>query len=247
MVAGSGLRPPAAGVVDTVRRSLGGPGSRRSSGDHSPERRGKRQHHDLETALAHEDCRVTRASGFTLLEVMVAIVLTGIVVLLAYGAAQVSYDAHARLTADLRALQQARALRELLQDALRSARAPQRPDDPRFALHEGRLSFVTAGSGPPLDPDYDWLLTVGPTADGGGLELSATPVGRAPAAVVTIPVPDVTRWDVRALAPSRPQWLEEWPRTTLLPRAVAITMWHDSTPLGLPLQVRVGAGAALVP
>ena len=169
---------------------------------------------------------MTRASGFTLLEVMVAIVLTSLIVLLAYGAAQVSYDAHARLSADLRAVQQGRAFRELLQDALRSARAPQRPGDPLFTLHAGRLSFVTAGGGPPLDPDYDWLLT---------------------AAVVTIPVPDVTRWDVRALAPSLPQWLEEWPRTTLLPRAVAITMWHDSTPVGLPLQVRVGAGAALVP
>ena len=74
---------------------------------------------------------------------MVAIVLTTLVVLLAYSAAQVSYDAHARLSADLRALQQGRALRELLQDALRSARAPQRPGDPLFTLHAGRLSFVT--------------------------------------------------------------------------------------------------------
>ena len=47
---------------------------------------------------------MTRASGFTLLEVMVAIVLTSLIVLLAYSAAQVSYDAHARLSADLRAL-----------------------------------------------------------------------------------------------------------------------------------------------
>jgi general secretion pathway protein J len=192
-------------------------------------------------AVSHEAAPVTRPSGFTLLEVMVAIVLTTLIVLLAYSAAQVSYDAHARLSAELRALQQAHALRELLQDALRAARAPQRPDDPRFELHEGRLSFVTAGGGPPLDPDYDWLLTVRPTAE--GLELTATPVGRAPAVVVTIPVPDVTRWDVQALAPSLPQWLEEWPRTTLLPRAVAITMWHDSTPVGLPLQVRVVAGS----
>src|SRR2546427_3311866 len=105
--------------------------------------------------------RLTRASGFTLLEVMVAIVLTGLVVFLAYGAAQVSYDAHARLSAELQALQEARALRELLQDALRTARAPQRPGDPLFTLHSGRLSFVTAGGGPPLDPDYDWLLTIG--------------------------------------------------------------------------------------
>ena len=176
-----------------------------------------------------------RTAGFTLLEVIVALVLTGVVVLLAYGAAYVSYDAHARLTADLRALQETRAVRELLRDALRSVRAQQRGDPP-FTLHAGRLSFVTAGGGPPLDPDYDWLLTIGPGAD--GLELSATPIGRAPAAVLTIRVPEVTRWDVRALAPSPPQWLEEWPAGQM-PRALTITMWHDSTPLGLPLQVRV--------
>ena len=188
--------------------------------------------------------RLARASGFTLLEVMVAIVLTGLVVLLGYGAAQVSYDAHARLRADVNALQEAQALRELLQDALRSARAPQRPGDPRFTLHAGRLSFVTAGGGPPLDPDYDWLVTIEPGAD--GLRLSATPVGRAPAAQVTIRAPGVTRWDVRARLAGASGWLEEWPTTTVLPSAVAITMWHDSTPVGLPLQVRVVAGSALV-
>src|SRR2546421_2918378 len=184
--------------------------------------------------------RVARASGFTLLEVMVAIVLTGLVVLLAYGAAQVSYDAHARLRADVDALQEAQALRELLQDALRSARAPQRPGDPRFTLHAGRLSFVTAGGGPPLDPDYDWLVTIEPGAD--GLEFSATPVGRAPATVVTFRVPGGPRWDVRALAPSQLQWLEEWPQTTLLPRAAAVTVWHDSTQLGMPWQAPLFAG-----
>ena len=188
---------------------------------------------------------MTRASGFTLIEVMVAIVLTSLVVLLAYGAARVSYDAHARLSADLRALQAASAFRELLQDALRSARAPQRPGDPLFTLHAGRLSFVTAGGGPPLDPDYDWLLTIGPGAD--GLELSAKPVGRVPATLVTIRVPSVTRWDVRALPPGATQCLEEWPGTAVMPHAVAITLWHDAEPLGLPLQVRLGSSAPHVP
>src|SRR2546427_1938772 len=172
------------------------------------------------------------ASGFTLLEVMLAIMLTGLVVLLAYGAAQVSYDAHARLSAELRALQQARALRELLQDALRSARAPQRPGDPRFTLHAGRLSFVTAGGGPPLDPDYDWLLTIEPGAD--GLDLSATPVGRAPATPVTIRVPGVTRWDVRVRAAGASQWLAAGAMTSGLPRGTAITLWHGCPPVGVP-------------
>src|SRR2546422_9183526 len=129
---------------------------------------------------------------------MLALVLTTLIVLLPYGAAQVSYDAHARLTADLRALQQTRALRELLQDALRSARAPQRPGDPLFTLHAGRLSFVTAGGGPPLDPDYDWLLTIG--AGSGGLELSAIPVRRAPPAGVARRLPPGAARDLHGRA-----------------------------------------------
>src|SRR5207245_2817862 len=83
-----------------------------------------------------------------------------------------------------------------------------RPGDPLFTLHAGRLSFVTAGGGPPLDPDYDWLLTIG--AGSGGLELSAIPVGRAPAAVVTIRFPGVTRWDVQARAAGGAPWPREW-------------------------------------
>src|SRR3989449_8192952 len=152
---------------------------------------------------------------------MLALVPPSLIVLLAYGAAQVSYDAHARLTADLRAWQQARALRELLRDELRSARAPQRPGDPLFTLHAGRLSFVTAGGGPPLDPDYDWLLTIG--AGSGGLELSAIPVRRPAAAVVAIRFPTGTRWDVQARAAGAAPWLEGWPATSVMPRAVAST------------------------
>src|SRR3989449_6303001 len=77
--------------------------------------------------LAELSAGMRRTSGFTLLEVMVAIVLTSLVVLLAYGAAQVSYDAQARLGAELQGLQGARAMRELHQDALHNARPPQLP------------------------------------------------------------------------------------------------------------------------
>jgi prepilin-type N-terminal cleavage/methylation domain-containing protein len=188
---------------------------------------------------------VTRRHGFTLLEVMLAIVLTSLIVLLAYGAAQVSYDAHARLGADLRGLQEVRALRELLRDALRGARAPQRPGDPLFTLQAGRLSFVTAGGGPPLDPDFDWLVAIAPGAE--GLELSATPVGRVPAIPVAIRVPAVTRWEVRARAAGATPWLSEWSKTSALPRVVAITLWHDATPVGPPLQVRLVTGAPAGP
>ncbi len=178
---------------------------------------------------------VRRSPGFTLLEVLVAIVLTSIVALLAYAAAQVSFDARARLGAQLRGAQGARAMREFLQDALRNAQAPQRPGDPGFTLHAGRLSFVTAGGGTPFDPGYDWLVTLDPSAS--GLEVVAVPIGRAPPISVTFALPAVTRWDVRVLAPWGSQWLEEWLSGRVMPRAVAIRLWHDSQPVEPPLHV----------
>jgi prepilin-type N-terminal cleavage/methylation domain-containing protein len=174
-------------------------------------------------------------SGFTLLEVMVAIVLTSLVVLVAYAAAQVSFDARARLTAHLRAVQSTRSVRELIQGALRDARAPQRPGDAGFTLEGNRLSFVAAGGVEPLDPDYDWLIAIQPSTQ--GLVFSGVPLGHAPAAAVEFRVPDVTRWDVRVLAPAGSQWVSNWPITTLMPRAVWITFWHDSVTVGLPIRV----------
>jgi len=101
---------------------------------------------------------------------------------------------------------------------------------------------VAAGGAPPLDPDYDWLVTLQPRS--GALDLSAAPIGHAPAAPaqVAFRVPGVTRWEVQVLAPGASQWLAEWPTTTVMPRAVAIGLWHDSEPLGPPLQVVLSPG-----
>lgn len=179
-----------------------------------------------------------REGGFTLLEVIVALMLTSLVVMLAYSAAQVSFDAHSRLGTDLRILQGERAGRQLLADALRNAEPPQRPEDPGFALQDNRLSFVAAGGAPPLDPDYDWLISVGPTGD--RIEVVAKPLGRAPPAEVRFTLPQVTRWEVQV--PGGPTgWLREWPSGNVLPRAVQMTFWNDSAPIGSPLRV------ALVP
>ena len=176
-----------------------------------------------------------RAGGFTLLEVIVALVLTSIVVLMAVAAAQVSFDARVRLGADLRALQGERAARQLIADALRNAEPPQRPEDPGFQVQANRLSFVAAGGPPPLDPDYDWLISVGP--DGGGVTFTAKPLGHAPPAAVSFPLPRVTRWDVRVLVPGRPEGITEWPSGPVMPNAVEMKFWNDSVPAGSPLRV----------
>ena len=181
-----------------------------------------------------------RPSGFTLIEIMVGLVITSVVVLLAYGVAQVGYDARARVVEHLRETQGARAIRTLLGDALRNVRTPDRPDDPGFDLREGQLSFVAAGGAAPLDPDYDWLIQVGPGAR--GLEFAATPLGHASAARVTFRAPDISRWDVRVLDADGTQWVQSWSTQRVVPRAITINFWHNSVTAGLPLEVVLWPG-----
>jgi prepilin-type N-terminal cleavage/methylation domain-containing protein len=175
-------------------------------------------------------------AGFTLLEVIVALILTSLVVMLAYGAARVSFDAKARLGAERRTLQGQRAARQMLADALRNVQPPIDPADPPFELKGDRLSFVAAGGAPPLDPDYDWLISVGPAGD--RVAVVAKPLGNAPVQQVSFTLPQVTRWDVRVLVPGNTVgWLREWPAGSLLPKAVEVRFWNDSLPSGDPLLV----------
>jgi prepilin-type N-terminal cleavage/methylation domain-containing protein len=176
-----------------------------------------------------------RRSGFTLLEIMVAIVLTSLIALLAFSAAGVAIDARARLTARLDQVQSARAVRTLLTDALRNARIPTRPGDPGFDLQNGRLSFVSAGGAAPLDPDYDWRITL--TPDARGLSFVATALGHTTPAQVAFRVPDVTRWDVQVLEPDGSQWQSNWSDNRVMPRAVSIAFWHNSVTAVMPIRI----------
>jgi general secretion pathway protein J len=184
-----------------------------------------------------------RSSGFTLLEVMVAIVLTSVVALMAFGAARVSVEARSRLEADLRAAQGTRAMRELLRGALRNTVAPRLPGDTAFVLRDGRLTFVAAGVGPPFDAEYDWRITIAP--DSGGLVLSAAAVGQLPAAPVAFRLPGVSGWDVQALPLGGKAWVREWTTPAVVPLAVSVTFLGDA-PRPMPLRVALGRGGASV-
>jgi prepilin-type N-terminal cleavage/methylation domain-containing protein len=185
---------------------------------------------------------VVRArTGFTLLEIMVALVLTTIVVVVAYAMAQASFDARISLSTHLRQVESARALRELLRDALRNARAPQRPGDPGVVLTGNRLSFVAAGGAAPLDPDYDWQISITPSSR--GLQFVAVPLGHAPATQVAFIVPDVTRWDVRMLDPQGSAWLADWSEPKVMPRAVEISFWNGAHTAIAPLHLVLWTGS----
>ncbi len=184
-----------------------------------------------------------RFAGFTLLEVMVALMLTGLVVMVAYATAQAGIDARTRVTTGLDAVQSSRAAREILRDALRNARAPQEAGDPRggFILRNNALSFVAAGGATPLDPDYDWRFTIAP--DRGHLQVSASAVGHAAPAQVTFSVPDVTQWSVWMLAPDGHTWQAEWSDPEIMPRAIVIAFWQGDHLSGWPLHLALWPGS----
>lgn len=188
--------------------------------------------------------RIARRRGFTLLEVMVALVLTGLVVTLAYATAHAGIDARDRLTSRLRAVESVRAAREIVRDALRNARAPEETGDPRggFLLSGDTLSFVAAGGAGPLDPDYDWRFRIGP--DRGRVRVTAVAVGHAAPAAVTFIVPNATRWTVWMLAPDGETWQSAWADASVMPRAVVVAFWDGSRLSTWPLHVALWPGAA---
>lgn len=180
--------------------------------------------------------------GFTLVELLVALVLAGVVALLVYGAAAAGSDTEAQLRERRLALQTVRAFRATLADALRNARPSRLRSDTVFRLEPGqdaagrprdRLTFVTAGALPPLTADADWTVTLAPSPD--GVTLVATPVGLAEPMPVVLRLPGFTGLDVRVLAvsPVR-EWTKRWAFPRLVPPAVELTFWTDAGPAGPP-------------
>jgi prepilin-type N-terminal cleavage/methylation domain-containing protein len=191
-----------------------------------------------------------RGSGFTLIEVLVSIVLTGVVSLLVYGVAQGARDTVARIADDRHALQSAVAMRFLLQGALAAAQTSFGRADTVFVLEnrvsarnlpQDRLTFVASGDFPPLSPGADWIVTLEPTP--AGLRFVGAPRGyRTPSRVLAL-LPGVTGLAIRVLVGQKePAWSQEWSFPTALPRAVELTYWTVSGPVGVPLKVSLALG-----
>jgi prepilin-type N-terminal cleavage/methylation domain-containing protein len=190
------------------------------------------------------------ARGFTLLELIVAVVLAGVVALLVYGAAGAAADIQERLWAKRAAIQSSRAMRVAIEDALRNARPALRYGDTVLILEDGtddagrpadRLSFVTAGTLAPLTADADWTVTIEPTAE--GLTLAALPLGFAEPQRVVARLAGVTGLDVRVLPQGPGQsWSTRWTQQTKLPRAVELTYWADTGAIGSPVRLALPAG-----
>lgn len=185
--------------------------------------------------------------GFTLIEVMLAIALTGIVALLVYGAAGVAVDTRARLVDRERELRSERAWHVVVEDALRNLRPNADSPRPTLILSQGsadggssgdRLEFVTAGGTPPLTGDADWRVTL--ETVNGRIVLTAQPIGvRAPARRIIAP-PNLTGLAVRVFGGAGDlQWLAEWREPRLLPEAIELVYRTETGPMGPPILMAV--------
>jgi prepilin-type N-terminal cleavage/methylation domain-containing protein len=190
--------------------------------------------------------------GFTLLEVLVAIAVAGVVALLVYGTAIAGRDVEARLHERRRAVQTAQAFRSTVVDALRNARPSRQFGDTAFWIdvqRDGRgrpmdrLSFVTAGSLPPFTADADWQVTIEPRTD--GITISAAPIGISLPARVVARYPGATGLEIRVLRPgSASEWAERWRFPALVPAAIELVYWDDRGPMGQSLRLTLPLGGS---
>jgi prepilin-type N-terminal cleavage/methylation domain-containing protein len=196
---------------------------------------------------------MTARRGFTLIEVMVALIVSGLVVSLAYAAAQGGLDTEARLGTHRTHAESLVALRAMLTDALRHAERGRRGGPAVFALRDAvdsdgapsdSLVFLTRGIESPLGTSGIWTLLLTRRAD--TLRLAATAgtddrsadAGRA---ALLAEVPGVTGLDVRALGRTAlTGWRGTWDDADVAPEAVSITLRGSDGGRAAPLVVRMG-------
>jgi prepilin-type N-terminal cleavage/methylation domain-containing protein len=180
-------------------------------------------------------------AGFSLLEVVIAVVLTSVVALMAVGSAQVSAASARVIHGSLQVVGSDRATRQVLLDLLHNVRPPLARGDTSLALGGDTLRFTAAGASP-LDAEYDWMVAI--HAVDGSLTLDARTAGRAPAARSAMRLGRATGWRVLVLPPGAREWRTEWAPAAVLPAAVAITLLEGERPLGPPLVVRLSDAAS---
>jgi hypothetical protein len=185
-----------------------------------------------------------------LVEVVVALTVTGVVTLLVYGAANVALDAQTRMEQRRLEMRAEVAWHALVGDALRNARPGASSTPPVFVLepdHDAlgrprdRLRFVTAGGTAPLTSDSDWEVTLSST--GTGVTMTAAPLGVSAPVPQVVRMPGTTGLHIRVLSASREgEWLDAWRSPGTMPRGIELTYWTEQGPAGAPVYISLPLG-----
>lgn len=176
---------------------------------------------------------MTARKGFTLIEVMVALVLTGLVALLAYGSAQAGFDTADRLDDYRHGTESEALMRGMVADALRHVADAPAGGPPSFriertGLSSDALTFVTRGVTSPHGAGTLWMMSLRSSVQ--GLWLHAEPLEDAEAADVDAYVSGVTGISVRARSDDG-DWVSGWATGQRAPAAVEISFVGSRSPI----------------
>jgi len=181
--------------------------------------------------------------AFTLIEVTVAIVVTGLVVSMAYAALQAGFDTSDRLMSTREGAERETVARSILSSALRHAVPGTIGGEPVFVLRDAaqsdELQFRTRGVLEPLGATGMWEVALLNTTT--GMRLTARPIDGS-SAPFSSTLPGVRGIDVRVRGRDpRDGWLETWLAADRSPVAVSITFLDaDGRARGAPMIARVG-------
>ncbi len=168
---------------------------------------------------------MTLRRGFTLIEVMIALVIGGVVVVLAYSTLRAGLDVEDRVAAARDADESTTALRALLTDAIRHAVAGDARD--MKGLHtesDGtgratRLSFISRGITAPLGGSAAWQVGLSTDSSGVVLDAATLDASRAP---LRLTARGTRTFAVRFLAIEDATWRTQWDDPARLPAAVEV-------------------------
>lgn len=173
-----------------------------------------------------------RRRGFTLIEVMVALVVTGLVVSLAYATLRGGLDIQQRLTVKAADDEALISVRSMLRDALRHALPGVPGGSETFSLLDrvtpagepaDSMAFLTRGVVPPFGTSGTWRVSV--SVGAGGLQMTAAPVSAGTGLRQHATVPSVTSLDIRALGRGViASWTSGWPDAGVAPQAVTLAL-----------------------
>jgi prepilin-type N-terminal cleavage/methylation domain-containing protein len=181
--------------------------------------------------------------AFTLVEVMVALVITGLVVSMAYASVQAGLDTAERLTLAQQGEEREVVARTLLTRALRHALPGTLGGQPVFVLRDqpngDALAFQTRGVVEPHGASSVWEVSLEPNLQ--GLRLSGRITDGSGASFSAL-LRRVRRVDVRVRGrDARDGWFHVWNFPDRSPVAVAITFFDArGQQLGASVTSRIG-------
>jgi prepilin-type N-terminal cleavage/methylation domain-containing protein len=168
---------------------------------------------------------MTVRRGFTLIEVLIALVLTSVVVVLAYSTLRAGADVEQRVTAAREADQNLTVMRAVLTDALRHAvessedgtRAMQTVTDAQG--HTTSFAFLSRGVQTPHGGTAPWNValisdSIGITLDARSLQSARSPL--------RLSVRNAQSMTVRFKGRDAEDWVAEWTDPTRMPTAVEV-------------------------